>query len=203
MDIKKTITNLEKKRYTVSYFENAKEAADYLDSHIDGKTVGFGDSRTMADMGLYGKLSTHNEVHDPYQSKDNDEFLKIAKKALITDVYLTSVNAMSETGEMVNIDGTGNRIAGSLFGHDKVYFVVSTNKIEPTLEKAMWRARNIAAPKNVMKYSLHTPCVVTGGEKCYDCKNPKRICNAIITYYRRMDDIEDVEIILIDQEMGF
>jgi len=57
---------------------------------------------------------------------------------------------MSETGELVNIDGTGNRVTGSLFGHEKVYFIISTNKIEPTLEKAIWRARNVAAPKNAI-----------------------------------------------------
>ena len=148
MDINETIKSLEEKLYTVKLFDTAKEAADYLDSQIDGKVVGFGDSRTMIDMELYKRLSAHNEVHDPYQSKDNDEFLEIAKKTLTTEIYLTSVNAMAETGEMVNIDGTGNRVAGSLFGHEKVYFVVSTNKIEPDLESAIDRARNVAAPKN-------------------------------------------------------
>ena len=108
----------------------------YLDEVIDGKVVGFGDSITMKSMKLYERLSAHNEVHDPNQSTDNDEFLEIAMKCLDTEIYLTSVNAMSETGEMVNIDGTGNRVAASLFGHKKVYFVVTTSKIEESLEKA-------------------------------------------------------------------
>lgn len=203
MDIQNTIEALKKKLYTVTFFKTADEAADYLDSHIDGQIVGFGDSRTMIDMELYIRLSKHNEVYDPYQGKDNDEFLSIAKKTLTTDIFLTSVNAMSETGEMVNIDGTGNRVAGSLFGHKKVYFIVSTNKIEPTLEKAIWRARNVAAPKNSMKYDLPTPCVATGGDKCYDCKSPERICNALVMYLRKMNDIDDVEVVLIDEEMGF
>lgn len=203
MDIKKTIDALEKRLYTVTYFKTHKEAADYLDEQIDGKVVGFGDSRTMIDMGLYKRLLTHNEVYDPYQGKNNDEFLEIAARTLTTDIFLTSVNAMSETGEMVNIDGTGNRVAGSLFGHKKVYFVVSTNKIEPTLEQAVWRARNIAGPKNSMKYDLPTPCVASGGRKCYDCKSPERICNAMMIYMRRMNDIDDVEVVLIDEKMGF
>lgn len=203
MNVQATIEALKDKLYTVTYFETAKEAADYLDEQIDEKVVGFGDSRTMIDMKLYDRLSVHNEVHDPNQSKDDDEFVEIAKRALTTEIYLTSVNAMAETGEMVNIDGTGNRIAGSLFGHRKVYFVVSTNKIEPTLEKAILRARNIAAPKNSMKYNLPTPCVANGGDKCYDCKSPKRICNALVIHLRKMNDVEDVEIILIDEEMGF
>lgn len=203
MDINKTIKSLQEKLYTVKLFDTAKEAADYLDSQIDGKVVGFGDSRTMIDMELYKRLSAHNEVHDPYQGKDNDEFLEIAKKTLTTEVFLTSVNAMAETGEMVNIDGTGNRVAGSLFGHEKVYFIVSTNKIEPDLQSAIDRARNVAAPKNSMKYDLPTPCVASGGEKCFDCKSTERICNALVLYLRKMNDIEDVEIVLINEEMGF
>lgn len=200
--VQKTIKSLERNNYRVKYFQDAKEAADYLDLSLDGRVVGFGDSATLRVMELYERLSTHNKVYDPQQSKDNDEFLELAQKCLTTEVYLTSVNAMSETGEMVNIDGTGNRVAGSLFGHEKVYFVVSTNKIEPTLERAIWRARNIAGPKNAKKYGLKTPCVVKG-DRCYDCNSPDRICNAMAIYMKKMDDIEDVEIILIGEEMGF
>ncbi len=207
MNLEKTIKSLEQKLYTVRCFETHKEAADYLDAQIDGKVVGFGDSRTIIDMKLYDKLSKHNTVYDPNQSVDNDGFLEIAKKCLTADIYLTSVNAMAETGEMVNIDGTGNRVAGSLFGHEKIYFVVSTNKIEKSLDEAVFRARNVAAPKNSLKYDLPTPCVInykkTGELKCFDCRRPERICNGIITYMRKMNDIEDVEVILINEEMGF
>ena len=207
MNLEKTIKSLEQKLYTVRCFETHKEAADYLDAQIDGKVVGFGDSRTIIDMKLYDKLSKHNTVYDPNQSVDNDGFLEIAKKCLATDIYLTSVNAMAETGEMVNIDGTGNRVAGSLFGHEKIYYVVSTNKIEQSLDEAVFRARNVAAPKNSLKYDLPTPCVMnykkTGELKCFDCRRPERICNGIITYMRKMNDIEDVEVILINEEMGF
>ena len=207
MNLEKTIKSLEQKLYTVRCFETHKEAADYLDAQIDGKVVGFGDSRTIIDMKLYDKLSKHNTVYDPNQSVDNDGFLEIAKKCLTADIYLTSVNAMAETGEMVNIDGTGNRVAGSLFGHEKIYFVVSTNKIEKNLDEAVFRARNVAAPKNSLKYDLPTPCVInykkTGELKCFDCRRPERICNGIITYMRKMNDIEDVEVILVNEEMGF
>lgn len=202
MDIQTTIDALKKNRYSVSLFQTGEEAADYLDRQIDGKVVGFGDSATMSSMKLYERLSAHNEVHDPNQSKDNDEFLEIAEECLTTEIYLTSVNAMSQEGHLVNIDGTGNRIAGSLFGHKKVYFVVGTNKIEPTLEKAVWRARNIAAPKNAKRYNLKTPCAVKG-DKCYDCASPDRICNALTIHLKKMNDVEDVEVILIDQDLGF
>lgn len=103
---------------------------------------------------------------------------------------------------MVNIDGTGNRVAGSLFGHEKVYFVVTTNKIEESLEKAVYRARNIAGPKNALKYNLRTPCVIKG-DRCYDCASPDRICNTLNIYLKKMNDIDDVEIVLIDEKLGF
>lgn len=202
MDIDKTVKALKRNRYHVSVFDTAVQAADYLDRELDGEVIGFGDSKTMMSMALYGRLSAHNEVHDPNQSRNNDEFLRIAKECLTTDIYMTSVNAMSETGEMVNIDGTGNRIAGSIFGHEKVYFIAGTNKIEPDLEKAIWRARNIAAPLNSKKYDLQTPCVIKG-DKCYDCASPDRICNAMTIYMKKMNDIEDVEVILIKEELGF
>lgn len=202
MDIQTAIEALKKNRYSVSFFQTREEAADYLDSQLDKKVIGFGDSATMSSMKLYERLSAHNEVHDPNQSSDNDEFLEIAQACLTTEIYLTSVNAMSEQGHLVNIDGTGNRIAGSLFGHKKVYFVVGTNKIEPTLEKAVWRARNIAAPKNAKRYNLKTPCAIKG-DKCYDCASPDRICNALTIHLKKMNDIEDVEVIRIDQDLGF
>ncbi|MCQ4637721.1 lactate utilization protein [Anaerovorax odorimutans] len=202
MKIETVMEALIKNRYSVHCFSSGEEAADYLDRSLNGKVIGFGDSATMSHMKLYERLSAHNTVYDPNQSKDNDEFLEIAQKCLTTEVFLTSVNAMSETGELVNIDGTGNRIAGSLFGHEKVYFIISTNKIEPTLEKAVWRARNIAAPKNAMRYKLRTPCAVKG-DRCYDCSSPDRICNALTIHMKKMNDIEDVEIVLINEELGF
>lgn len=203
MNIEKTIKSFERKYYKVSYFETAEEAAEYLNGQIDGKTVGFGDSHTIMDMKLYDRLSIHNEVFDPNTSEDNDGFLEIAKKCLTTDIFITSVNGMSETGEMVNIDGTGNRIAGSLFGHEKVYFVMGTNKIVPTLDDAIYRARNVAAPLNTKKYNLPTPCVIADEKRCYNCNRPERLCNALTIYYRKMNDIDEVEIVLINEDMGY
>lgn len=203
MNLEKTMKALARNRFTVSFFESAGEAAGYLDEKIDGKVVGFGDSVTMKEMKLFERLSSHNVVYDPNQSADNDEFLRIAMKCLDTEIYLTGVNAVSETGELVNIDGTGNRVAGSLFGHQKVYFVAGTNKIEETLEKAVFRARNIAAPKNALKYQLRTPCAARGGDRCYNCASPDRICNTMNIYMKKMNDIDEVEVVLIGQELGY
>lgn len=200
MDVQKTMANLKRKKYQVSFFETAREAASYLDRCIDNKFVGFGDSETMLGMGLYEMLNKHNEVVDPMHCKEGENFFTTARKCLMTDVFLTSVNGLAETGEMVNIDGTGNRVAGSLFGHEKVYFVVGVNKIAPTLEEAIFRARNIAAPMNAARHGFKTPCAVKQ-DKCYDCSSPDRICCGQMIYYQKMRNIE-MEVVLINESLG-
>ncbi len=200
LDVSKTIDSLKRKGYSVSYFENAGEASAYLVKEIENKTVGFGDSETIASLQLYEKLSRHNRVYAPQYSEEK-AFVEAARKSLLTDVFVTSVNAFSETGEMVNIDGTGNRIAGSVFGHQKVYVVVGTNKLVHTLEDAIWRARNIAAPRNAKRLGLNTPCA-TQGTRCYDCSSKERICNSMVLYLHKMDELE-MEIVLIDQPLGY
>ena len=120
MDEGRFIDNLKRRGYQVSVFDTGAQAAAYLNEAIDGLTVGFGDSETMLSMGLYEKLAAHNEVFDPMHRPEGESFRETARKTLLTDVFLTSLNAMAETGELVNIDGTGNRVAGSLFGHEIV-----------------------------------------------------------------------------------
>jgi L-lactate utilization protein LutB len=201
MDHGKVIESLKLKGYTVSYFKNAKDAAEYLNNIIDNKSVGFGDSATLLSMELYEKLSSHNQVFDPQHCAIGRNFIYTAKKCLTTEIYLTSINALSETGEIVNIDGTGNRVAGALFGHEKVYFVTGINKLVPTLEDAIWRARNIVAPKNAKRLKLRTPCAKRG-DCCYDCSSPDRICNGMMIHFNKMNDI-DMEIVLINEQLGF
>lgn len=201
MDAKKLTEVFTLNGYIVKCFKTANEATDYLSDNIKDKSVGFGDSATLAQINLKEKLSVHNEVFSPEHSTTMEEFLICAKKCLTTQIFITSVNAASETGQLINIDGTGNRVAGSLFGHEKVYFVVGSNKVAPTLEDAMWRARNIAAPKNAQRLNLKTPCA-KNGERCYDCSSFDRICNGIIIHYKKMRNIS-MEIIFIDEPLGF
>ena len=127
MNIQDVIKALESKGYDVSYFETKEEAADYLDAKVDNELVGFGDSETLNSLKLFERLSAHNEVWDPQHRPDGMTFNEVGKKVLVTDIYFTSVNGMTETGELINIDSTGNRIGASFFGHDRVYFVVGTN----------------------------------------------------------------------------
>ncbi len=197
----KIIDVFRSKGYTVSTFVSKPEAFDYLFNAVKGKKVGIGDSQTLLDLGLYEALKGKTEVYFPGDCATNEEFIEIAKKTLGTEVFLTSANAVAETGEIVNIDSTGNRIAASLFGHEKVYFVIGINKIVPTLDEAIWRARNIAAPLNAKRLGFKTPCAIKA-DKCYDCKSPMRICNAMTIHLSKIDDME-VEIVIIDENLGY
>jgi len=199
MKYKEMIKVLEHKGYKVTFFETSVKAIDYIVKSVRGVTIGFGDSKTLASINLKIHLAKHNVVIDPGSCSDS-EFDETAKETLLTDVFFTSVNGAAETGELVNIDGTGNRVAGSLFGHKKVYFVFGTNKITPTLEEAIWRARNIAAPQNAKRLGLRTPCAVKG-DRCYNCSSPDRICNTLNIYLKKMQGVEG-EIIIIDEILG-
>lgn len=190
--------NLELRGFQTSHFPTAEEACAYLNQELDGRTIGFGGSQTVRDMGLYEQLSEHNTCIWHWDKVHN----VIPKDATDAQVYICSVNGLAETGEIVNIDGGGNRLASGLFGHEKVYFIVGSNKIAPDLEKAIWRARNIAAPKNARRLGHKTPCAVKA-DRCYDCKSPERICAAMVIYWGKPSLIPEVEVVLVDQELGF
>ena len=186
--------NLEQLGYTVRCFDTAGQAADYLDSQLDGQTVAFGGSVTLRDMGLYPRLAAHNRCLWHWEQGTLEE-------ARHADVYITSANGVAETGEIINIDGNGNRVASSLFGHKKVYFVIGANKIAPDYDAALWRARNIAAPKNAQRLKKNTPCAALG-DRCYNCKSPDRICRALTVFWAK-PTANPVEVILIRQELGY
>ena len=200
MNIEKTVENLQKNGYLVSVFETAGEAAEYLDQQIDGKTVGFGGSITLQDLGVYDMLAKHNACHWHWP-KAGHAVPEVIKAAAAADIYLTSVNALSENGEMVNIDGTGNRVASTLFGHEKVYFVVGINKIEADLAAAIDRARNVASPLNAKRLGRKTPCAVKG-DKCYDCNSPERICNGMVVHFKKMGSCA-MEVVLVKENLGY
>ena len=190
-------TSLEARGYMVRVFSTGKEAADYLDAAVDGTSVGFGGSATLDALGLYERLGTHNQVVWHWKQEDKDA---ARREAMTTGVYLTSVNALAETGELVNIDGAGNRAAAMLFGHEKVFYVIGRNKLAPTYEEAVWRARNIAAPQRARQLGKKTPCAVKC-DRCYDCKSPELVCRGLVTLWGPMMGME-AEVLLVDEELG-
>ncbi len=194
--------NLRERGFGVKCFETAAEAAAYLDSQIDGQTVGFGGSVTLEEMGLYDLLSRHNQVYWHWQPGASKEEQKKARfLASEASVYLSSVNGLAETGEIINIDGTGNRVAAMFYGHKKVYLIAGENKLAEDYDRALWRARNIASPLNAKRLGVKTPCAVKG-DRCYDCKSPERICRGLAVLWDRPKGAE-YEVILIHEKLGY
>lgn len=193
--------NLEKKGYRVSCFATAEEAAAYLNEVIDGKTVGMGGSVTLEELGLYERLSLHNEVWWHQRMPEGMEVSEVRRRANAAAIYLSSVNGLAETGEIINIDGRCNRVSAILYGHETVYLVVGRNKLAKDYDSALWRARHIAAPRNAKRLGRKTPCAVKG-DRCYDCDSSDRICCDLSVQWRKPMGA-DFEVILIDAELGY
>ena len=197
MNIEKTIKNLKLRGFEVSFFENKEAASDYLLSQIKNTTVGIGGCLTADQMGLYEKLiEAGNDVAWRWRTPGWETL----EKENAAEVFISSANAIAETGEILNIDGRGNRLAGLVFGKKRVYIIAGTNKLCPDFDSALSRARNTAAVKNVMRFPNETPCKIDG--KCHDCRVPDRVCNALMVLWGPMMDMEKVEVILIDEELG-
>lgn len=198
MDYQVLKKNFENHRFHTSYFETKEEAVLYLKEKIQGTTVGFGGSVTSDQMGLYEALKENNTVYWHWKEKGRETL----KNAQTAEAYILSANGVSETGEIVNIDGTGNRLSASLFGPKRVFYVVGKNKIAPDLPSAMKRARDVASAKNALRLKRNTPCAANGGDKCYNCNSPERICNATVILERPCNGME-VEILFINEELGY
>ncbi len=201
MEFTKLINNLECLGYTVSEFNNAGEATMYLANQLRNSTIGIGGSVTVEEMKLYDALVSHNEVYWHMRLPENMSVMEARKKANRSDFYISSVNGIAETGEIINIDNTGNRVSAISFGHDKVYLIIGENKIAPSYEEALDRARNIAAPLNAKRLGVKTPCAIKG-DKCYDCKSPQRICRNFSVLWEKPTGSE-YEVILIHEKLGF
>lgn len=193
--------NLEKRGYKVGCFDNVQEAKNYLDSQINDKTVGFGGSVTLEQMGLYERLEKHNIVSWHQRIPENKTDMAVRIKANAAEIYISSVNGLAETGEIINIDNNCNRVASIFYGHKKVYLVVGKNKLAKDYDSTLYRARNIASPLNAKRLKKKTPCAVKG-DKCYDCKSPERICRGLSVLWEKPMTGE-FEVILINEELGF
>jgi len=195
--------NLKNKGFEVSVFNTGQEAVTYLEKAIIGKTVGIGGSLTVKELGLDQVLAKNNDLYWHWSQEKVQQMGgmdAVREQANHAQIYLCSLNGIAQTGELVNIDGSGNRISATAYGHEKVYFIVGKNKIEKDIEGAIWRARNIAAPKNAQRLQRKTPCAVKG-DKCYNCNSPERICNGMLIIDRPLGGMK-MEIVLIDEDFG-
>lgn len=193
--------NLESKGYQVSVFENKEEAANYINGQIYQKSVGLGGSVTIHEMNLFEMLSSHNEVYWHDKKPEDMTVMETRTAASRAEIYISSVNAISEAGEIVNIDNTGNRVAAISYGPEKIYLLIGVNKVTSDLEGAIYRARNVASPLNAKRLNRKTPCAVNG-DRCYDCNSPERICRNLSVLWTKPTGAE-YEVILIKEELGF
>ncbi len=164
----------------------------------EGSAVTMGGGMSVHEIGLVRALKEGN-----YNFIDRDAFADKRAAMLAAydaDVFLSSVNAMTSDGELVNIDGNANRVSAIAQGPKKVVFIVGMNKVCGDLDGAMKRARNVAAPINAQRFGLSTPCAKTGA--CFDCKSPDTICcQFLITRFSRHKD--RIHVILVNDDLGF
>ena len=177
-------------------FADGPAAMRYLTEQIEGATVAIGGSITAQQLHVDTALAPKNTVLWHWNEPGRETLCK----ARSADVYICSANGVSETGELVNIDGTGNRVAMNAFGPERIYFLIGKNKIAPDLAGAIDRAQNIAAPKNAARFGLDTPCVKGG--RCFHCNHPQRICKATLILERPVTGMQ-AEILFIDEDLGF
>ena len=195
----KVIKGLVSRNMTGSFAESREEALQQALALIPaGSTVTMGGAMSAWEIGLVDALK-----NGPYQFIDRDEYEDKRQAMLMAydaDIFLSSVNAMTEDGILVNIDGNANRVSAIAQGPRKVIFIVGMNKVCSDLDGAMKRARNVAAPTNAQRFGLSTPCAKTGA--CMDCKSPDTICcQFLITRFSR--HAGRIHVILVNDFLGF
>ena len=190
------------KGYTVRCFSNKKEALTaFLEEVPVSDTIGFGGSVTVAEMGLCEALMERGTtIYSHWHIPEGETAKTVQEKAGTADLYVCSSNAVTLDGKLVNVDGTGNRLASILYGHKRCYFMVGVNKIVADQEAAMERLRAFACPLNAKRLNKKTPCVKTG--RCMDCNSPERICNFTLILERQTPTGVPCTIYLIDEALG-
>ncbi len=197
----KMIENLGKRHIEAYYCENSREAIQQVLTLMpSGSSVTWGGSETIRKMGLVDAIHAADYVvYDRDLAQTNDEKLDIYRKAFACDFYLSSVNAISEDGVIVNIDGNGNRVAAITWGPQRVIFVVGMNKVAQTVDAALARSRSTASPTNAARFNINTPCHADG--VCHNCKSTDCICNYI--HFLRNSPKGRHVVVLVGEELGY
>ena len=196
------IKNLKRRNMEAFYCKTAKEATDKILEMIpNGSSITWGGSLTIREMGLPDILRQKGtyEVLDRDLVKDNEEKVKMYVRAFTADVYLSSANAISEDGVIVNIDGNGNRVAAITWGPQKVIFVIGLNKVAQTTDAALARARGTASPINAARFDINTPCHTDG--ICHNCNSAESICNYV--HFLRNSPRGRHSVILVGEDLGY
>ena len=196
------VTNLKSRHFEAYYCSDAASALEKaLELIPEGASVGWGGALSAQQIGLIDAVKKGNYVAiDRDAANTPEERNALLKRCLTADVFLSGANALSLDGEMVNIDGTGNRVAAIVYGPETVLVIAGMNKVCDTLDDAVTRARTVAAPMNKQRFPFKTPCEVTGA--CADCKSDDCICNQILIT-RNCRPAGRIKFILVGEELGF
>lgn len=216
---KKAVENIRKRRINAFFVPSKKEAlTTVMDMIPDEVTVGTGDSTTLLQIGIFSALRKRgrNEIINPFVRDDNGHLLvegeerrELMRRALLSDVFVISTNAVTLDGKLVNIDGNGNRVAAMIFGPRKVIIIAGANKIVKDVDDALKRVREYCGPRNVLRHGtkhhrsdlLDIPCAKTG--VCVDCRHPWKICQYTVIIEGEMDvNRGRMNVILVGEELG-
>ena len=195
------VKNLQKRHFQAFYCEDRASALQKAMELIpDGVTIGWGGAMSAQQIGLMDALRQRDvAMFDRDKAATPQERGAMMKQCLTADVFLTGANALSLDGQMVNIDGNGNRVAAIVYGPESVIVVAGMNKVCDTLEQAVQRARTVAAPANSQRFNNATPCKETGS--CHDCTSPDCICNQILIT-RHCRPAGRIKFILVGEDLG-
>lgn len=184
------------------YVESREEAVNFVMYHVNtGTQVGIGGSVTIKDLNIHHNIVEKGAtILDHSEVKNEEEQYEIMRKALSSDVYLCSTNAITLEGHLINVDGAGNRIAAMTFGPKKIIIIAGVNKIVKDESAALERLKFIASPENNKRLNLKNPCTKTG--TCMDCKGDKRICR-IYSIIKQKPMRSDISIVIVGEDLGF
>lgn len=197
------ISNMEKRQIEGCYCPTSQEAKEKALSFLnENSLVSFGGSMTLGETGTLDALRESSSIRllDRATAKTPEEAADIYHQALLADTYFMGCNAITAQGELVNIDGTGNRVAALIYGPKQVILMAGMNKIVPTIEEAVNRVRNTATPPNCIRLDKKTPCASTG--VCHDCLSGDCICNQIVVT-RRNGIPGRIKVILVGETLGY
>ena len=198
----KMIKNLKRRNFEAFYCPTAAEAVERVSAMIpDGSSVTWGGSMTIRDMGLTAALHKRDlTLLDRDLAETREEAQRIYREAFSADYYLSSVNAISEDGVIVNIDGNGNRVAAITFGPKHVILIAGLNKVTQDVQSALARARSTASPINAARFDIKTPCRTDG--TCHNCNSPESICN-YIHFMRNSHPAGRHTVVLVGEDLGY
>lgn len=196
-DLKDMFAIFESRGFIVRYFDTSARARDFICDELKDLDVGIGGSVTVEQMGLFEALKNNGNAYWHFFGDSS-----AIEKSSMAQAYISGVNAISKTGEIVNIDGRGNRVSSCMFGvnRKKLVYLCGVNKVCDDLSQAVWRAKNIAAPKNAQRLHRKTPCALKA-DKCYDCRSPERICNAMVIQTHPTS--AQTYIVIVGEDLGY